>query len=69
MLSSISPAHEQTIDDLMFSQGADTVNIIIKCSWIPKYPFTYAKNYFRTVKNPYNGPFAGVRTELKKHIK
>ena len=69
MLSSISPAHEQTIDDLMFSQGADTVNIIIKCSWIPKYPFTYAKNYFRTVKNPYNGPFAGVKTKLKKHIK
>ena len=65
MFSSISPAHEATIDELMFSHGAETVNILIKCSWIPKYPFTYAKNYYKTVRNPNNGPLAGVRTKLR----
>ncbi len=30
IFSSISPAHEDTIDELMLSQGADTVNILVK---------------------------------------
>ena len=30
LFSSISPSHEETIDELMLSQGADTVNIFIK---------------------------------------
>lgn len=69
MFSSISPAHEATIDELMFSKGADTVNVLIKCTWIPKYPFVYAKNYYKTVRNPNNGPLVNVRTKLKHHRK
>lgn len=69
MFSSISPAHEATIDELMFSKGADTVNVLIKCTWLPKYPFVYAKNYYKTVRNPNNGPLSEVRTRLKQQIK
>ena len=64
IFSSISPAHEQTIDDLMLSQGADTVNIFIKFTWLPKYPFTFAKNYYHNLRTPNNGPLADVKTEL-----
>ena len=64
VISSISPAHEETIDDLMLSQGADTVNIFIKFTWLPKYPFTFAKNYYHTLRTPNNGPLADVKTEL-----
>lgn len=69
VFSSISPAHEETIDELMLSQGAETVSIFIKLSWLPKYPFTYAKRYFTILKNPNNGPFIDVRNELKQKIK
>ncbi len=69
VFSSISPAHEDTIDELMLSQGADTVNILIRCSWIPKYPFVYVKKYYQNLRNPNNGPLSGVRNELKQQIK
>lgn len=69
VFSSISPAHEETIDELMLSQGAETVSIFIKLSWLPKYPFTYAKKYFSNLRNPYNGPLVDVRNELKQKIK
>lgn len=69
IFSSISPAHEDTIDELMLSQGADTVNILIRCSWIPKYPFVYVKKYYQNLRNPNNGPLSGVRNELKQQIK
>ena len=68
LISSISPAHEDTIDQLMFSQGADTVNILIKFSWLPKYPFAYARNYYKYIRNPNNGPLSNVRTKLKKRF-
>ncbi len=64
IFSSISPAHEETIDELMLSQGADTVNIFIKFTWLPKYPFTFAKNYYHNLRTPNNGPLADVKTEL-----
>lgn len=66
LISSISPAHEDTIDQLMFSQGADTVNILIKFSWLPLYPFAYARNYYKYIRNPNNGPLSNIRTKLKK---
>jgi hypothetical protein len=69
LFSSISPAYEQTIDDLMFSQGAETVNIFIKLGWIPKFPFTYAKKYYANLKNPNNGPLTDFRNDLKRQIK
>ena len=69
LLSSISPAYEQTIDELMLSQGADTVEIYLKFGWIPKFPFTYAKKYYQNLRNPNNGPLAGVKNNLKRQIK
>ena len=47
VFSSISPAYEQTIDELMFSQGADAASVIMKCVWLPKFPFVYAKKYYQ----------------------
>lgn len=68
IFSSISPAHEQTIDELMLSQGAETVSIFIKLTWLPKYPFAYARNYFNTVRTPNNGPLSDVKYELKRQL-
>ena len=68
LFSSISPAYEQTIDELMFSQGADTVNVFIKLSWIPKFPFVYAKKYYKNFADPQNGPLNNVKTNLKHKI-
>ena len=69
LFSSISPAYEQTIDELMFSQGADTVSVFIKCTWLPKFPFVYAKNYYINIINPYNGPLNRAKKSLRKQIK
>ena len=49
IISSISPAYEQTIDELMFSQGADAANIIMKFTWLPKFPIVYAKKYYQNL--------------------
>ncbi len=68
IFSSISPSHEETIDELMLSQGADTVNIFIKCTWLPKYPFTFAKKYYHNIRTPNNGPLSNVKTDLKKKL-
>lgn len=69
MFSSISPAHEDTVDELMLSQGADTMNIFMKLTWLPKYPFVYARKYYENVRNPNNGPLTDIRDELKQQIK
>ncbi len=69
IISSIFPAHEDTIDELMLSQGADTVNILIKFTWLPKYPFTYIRNYYKYIRNPNNGPLSDVRKNLINKIK
>lgn len=68
LFSSISPAHEQTIDELMFSQGAETVSIFIKLTWLPKYPFAYSRNYFNTLITPNNGPLSEIKYELKRQL-
>lgn len=68
IFSSISPSHEETIDELMMSQGADTVNIFIKCTWLPKYPFTFAKKYYHNIRTPNNGPLSNVKSDLKKKL-
>lgn len=69
IFSSISPAHEATIDDLMLSHGADTVSIFMKLGWLPMYPVTFAKKYYHNLRNPLNGPLSDVREDLKKQIK
>lgn len=68
IFSSISPAHEETVDELMFSKGADAVGVVMKFSWIPKYPVFFVKNYCHNLKNPNNGPLSGVKSELRKKI-
>ena len=68
IFSSISPSHEETIDELMLSQGADTVNIFIKCTWLPKYPFTFAKKYYHNIRTPNNGPLSNAKSDLKKKL-
>ena len=69
LFSSISPAYEQTIDELMFSQGADTITIFMKFSWLPKFPFVYARNYYYNVTDPTNGPLKQTKNNLRQQIK
>ncbi len=68
IFSSISPAHEKTIDELMLSQGADTVTILFKLGWLPKYPIVYVRNYYNTLRTPNNGPLSDVKYELKRKL-
>ena len=68
LFSSISPAYEETIDELMFSQGADAAGVIMKFSWVPKFPFVYAKKYWQNLTAPNNGPLSGVKSNLKKEL-
>lgn len=68
VFSSISPAYEQTIDELMFSQGADAASVIMKFAWLPQFPFVYAKKYYQNLKAPNNGPLSGVKTNLKRQM-
>lgn len=65
VFSTISTAYEATIDDLMLSQGAETVSIFMKLSWIPKFPFVYAKKYYNNLVTPNSGPLAEVREDIK----
>lgn len=68
IFSSISPAYEDTIDDLMLSQGVDTVFILVKLSWIPRFPFTYAKNYYKNLITPNNSPLSDIRQNIKGQL-
>ena len=68
LITSISPAYEQTIDELMYSQGAETVNIIFQLGWLPKFPVTYIQKYVDNIRQPYNGPLSDLREDVKKQI-
>ena len=57
-----------TIDDLMLSQGAETVNIFIKMAWLPKFPYTYIKKYINNLRSPNNGPLSEKRNQLKQEM-
>ena len=65
IFSSISPAHEETIDQLIFVHGVDTVGILKNFSWLPKYPVTFIKNYYNYYVNPFTGPLSDTRNKLK----
>lgn len=69
VFSSISPAYEATIDELVLNHGADVATILMKSTWLVKFPFVYAKNYIGTVKSPNNGPLTEVKANLKNRIK
>ncbi len=68
-LSTVSTAYEDTIDDLMLSQGAETVSIFMKLSWLPKFPFIYARNYYQNLFIPNTGPLSDIRDDLKNKLK
>lgn len=68
IFSSISPAYENTIDELMLSQGAEAVSIIMKINWLPKFPFVYAKNYYKTYRNPQTGPLSAIKNNIKHNF-
>lgn len=68
VFSAISPSYEKTIDDLVYSKGADAVNTLMNFSWIPKFPYTYAKNYYNNFKAPNNGPLSDIRDVLKNNV-
>lgn len=68
IFSSISPAYESTIDELILSHGADTAAILLKPVWLIKFPFVYAKNYANNFKTPNNGPLADVKANLKNKL-
>lgn len=69
IISSISPAYEATIDELMYSQGADTISILMKLSWLPKFPIVYIKQYYRQLRSPNNGPLSATRSLLKQQLR
>lgn len=69
VFSSVSPAYEQTIDELVLNHGADVAGILLKSTWLVKFPFVYAKNYVNTVRTPNNGPLSDVKASLKSKIK
>lgn len=69
LFSSISPAYEDTIDELMLSHGTDTVSIFMQLGWLPKFPVTYAQKYYNNLVNPINGPLSEVRSNIKKQLK
>lgn len=68
VFSSISPAYEQTIDELVLSYGADTASILIKSGWLVKFPFVYSKNYFNNLKASNNGPLNDIKTNLRHKL-
>ncbi|MCQ2789711.1 MAG: WG repeat-containing protein [bacterium] len=69
VFSTISPAYEATIDELMFSKGADTIPVIMKFTWLPKFPVVYTKKYFNYFGCPTNGILYGTKSNLKQMIK
>lgn len=68
LFSSISPAYEATIDELMFSKGADAVPVIMKFSWLPKMPFTLLKNYYKNIRYKDNEILTPAKNYFEKRI-
>ena len=69
IFSSVSEAYEETIDELMLSKGVETINILAKFSWIPKFPIVFAQKYYSNIIEPDNSPLSEVRNEIKEQIK
>ncbi len=69
IFSSASEAYEETIDELMFSKGVETVNILMKFSWIPKFPVVFVKKYYKNIIEPDNSPLSEVRNDIIEQIK
>ena len=67
--STISESYEETIDELMFSQGVETISIFMKLAWLPKFPVVYAKKYYENIFEPDNSPLSGIRSDIKEQMK
>ena len=67
-ISSLSAAYEQTIDDLMLSHGAETVNIVLNPIWIAKFPFVYIKKYVNNLRAPNNGPLSPIKQNIQRKL-
>ena len=68
VFSSISPAYEATIDELMLSQAAEAISNFMKIGWLPKFPVVYVKNYIKILRNPDNGPLSDVKDSIKQEF-
>jgi len=68
IISSLSPAYEQTIDDLMLSHGAETVSIFMNPIWIAKFPFVYVTKYVNNIKSPNNGPLSPIKQNIQRKL-
>lgn len=69
LISSISPAYEQTIDELMYAKGLDGISAFLRMDWLVKFPFVYSKNYYKNFRNPNNGPLYNAKSTMKRNIK
>ena len=69
MISSISPAYEDTIDDLMLSHGVDTISIFMNMSWIPQFPIVYGRKYYYQLANPHTGPLSDMRSKIIQNLR
>lgn len=68
LFSSISPAYEASIDELMFAKGGDAISVIMNFTWLPKLPFTYLKNYYKNIRKQENDVLSQPRNFFKKRI-
>lgn len=69
IFSSISTAYEETIDELLLSQGIETVSILMKATWLPKFPVVFFKKYCNNLFYPDGGPLSDVRETLLEQMK
>lgn len=69
IFSAFSSSYEETIDELMLSKGVETVSILMKFKWIPKFPIVFVQKYYENIFKPDNSPLSGIRNELKEQIK
>lgn len=68
LFSSLSPAYEATIDELMFAKGGDAVSVIMNFTWLPKLPFTYLKNYYKSIRRQDSDVLSQPRNYLRKKL-
>ena len=69
LFSSMSSAYESTIDEIMFSRGAETITVITRFTWIPMFPIVYLKNYYKHIRTPNNGPLNSARNSILEQIR
>lgn len=69
IFSSMSGAYESTIDELMFSKGAETITVITRLTWIPMFPIVYLKNYYKQLRTPNSGPLNSARNSVLNQMR